>query len=275
VTRVSIVVPCFNGGGLVRYAVASALAQSHPDVEVVVVDDGSTDSETLSALREIALLDRARVITQTNQGPCVARNRGIEESTGSYILPLDHDDEIYPDYVSKAAAILDGQSNVGIVYARAERFGASSGEWYLPSFSVGRMLTGNLIFVSAMFRREDWSRVGGYSPTLRRGYEDHDFWLRILGLDREVVRLDEILFRYRDTDGSLVKLMTRQDRVDAFAHTFASNSDLYVRHSSDFAEMVIGQWEMLAHYKNRYGRLEDAISRLGAVRRRIRGKGRR
>ena len=226
-TKVSIVIPCFNGGGLVREAVASALAQTHADVEVVVVDDGSTDPVTLAALEGVDA-GPARVIRQENRGLSGARNRGIEEATGDYILPLDHDDEIYPTYVAQAAAVLDEQPGVGIVYARAERFGASSGEWVLPDFTVGRMLTGNLIHASAAFRREDWRTVGGYSSALRRGYEDHDFWLKLLSLGRDVVRLDEILFRYRDTEDSLVKAMTRQDRVDAFAHSFATNSELYV-----------------------------------------------
>lgn len=270
-SKVSIVIPCFNGGSMVETAVESALMQTHRDIEVLVVDDGSTDPLTLESLDAIANAGRAQVVRQENLGPCRARNRGIGEATGDYILPLDHDDEIYPEYAAKAAAVLDEHPDVGVVYARAERFGKSSGEWVLQDFTVGRMLTGNLIYVSAMFRKADWEAVGGYSHELSRGYEDHDFWLKLLALGRNVVRIDEILFRYRDTEGSLVKAMSKQDRVDAFAHTFSTNADLYVRHADEFAEMVVGQWEMLAHFKGRYGRVENAISRVGAVRRRLRG----
>lgn len=263
---------------MVLDAVASALAQTHPDTEVVVVDDGSTDSVTLAAISTVESAGQARVIRQANQGLSAARNHGIEDAVGDYILPLDHDDELYADYAAKAAAVLDADESVGIVYARVERFGATAGEWHLAEFSMRNMLAGNVIHASAMFRRTDWRTVGGYSHELRRGYEDYDFWLKILGLGREVVRLDEILFRYRLTDGSMANVMSHEDRVHAFAHTFATNAALFVQHADAFAEVVVGQrdqkWEMLDHFKRRYGRVEDAISLLGALRQPVRRRGR-
>lgn len=272
-TRVSIVIPCFNGADMVHDAVKSALAQTHDEVEVIVVDDGSTDPVTLSALARISAAGGVAVVRQENRGLSGARNSGIAAATGDYILPLDHDDELYPSYASKAAAVLDARGEVGIVYARAERFGATNGEWLLADFDMGQMLLGNQIFASAMFRRVDWQTVGGYSTELRNGYEDYDLWLSILGLEREVVRLDEILFRYRDTEASMLKSVDHQVHVDAFAYTFSKNASLYARHADKFAAAVIWeteQWGMLAHFKGRYGRLEDAISRLGAMRRRLR-----
>ena len=270
-TTVSIIIPCYDGGDMLETAVASALAQSHPQTEVVVVDDGSTDPDTLRALVRIEIAGNARVVRQANAGLSGARNRGIEEAAGEYILPLDHDDEIYAAYATKAAAILDAQPNVGIVYSRAERFGATSGEWDLPEFSMKAMLARNVIHACAMFRRDDWRAVGGYSQALRTGYEDYDFWLKMLGLGRDVVRLDEILFRYRDTGGSMANEMTDQDRVDALAQIFATNSAVYVQHADAFAEMLVGQqqqWDMLAHFKQRYGRMEDVVARMGAWRKR-------
>ncbi len=255
---------------MVQAAVTSALAQSHPEVEVVVVDDGSTDLLTQATLERIESAGGARVVRQANQGLSGARNRGIEVATGDYILPLDHDDDMHVDYAAKAAAVLDARPNVGIVYARAERFGASTGEWHLPDFTIGRMLMGNVIYASSMFRRSDWIAVDGYSTELHRGWEDWGLWMKILGLGREVVRLDEILFRYRDTEGSMAKGMSYADRVEAFAQIFASNSAVYADNANEFADQVLGQWEMLAHFKGRYGRVENLISRAGALRRKLR-----
>ena len=268
-TRVSIVIPCFNGGDMVRDAIASAIGQTHEDVEIIVVNDGSTDAATLAALERADRFDGLRVINQENRGLPLALNRGIHESSGAYVIPLAHDDEFYPTYVAKAAALLDDRSEVGIVYCRAERFGASVGEWELLDFDMGRMLVDNLIFACAMYRRQDWEAVGGYSKSMSRGFEDHDFWLKLLTLGREVERIDEVLFRYRDTYGSLSNTMVTSDRIAAFSAIFSANADLYVRHAREFAEVMIGQQEMLRHFKQRYGRIEDQIARLGELRRKL------
>lgn len=257
---------------MVLSAVESALAQSHSSVEVIVVDDGSTDPRTLAALSAIDAEGRVRVFRQSNAGLSGARNRGIEESTGDYVLPLDHDDQIAHDYVDKAAAVLDAQANVGIVYSRAERFGATTGEWDLPDFTFKAMFARNVIHACGMFRRSDWQAAGGYSTDLRRGYEDYDFWLRILALGREVVRIDEVLFRYRDTGASMASGMTDTDRVEALAQIFAANADVYVQHADAMAAMLVEQqrqWDMLAHFKKRYGRIENAIARVGGFRARL------
>ncbi|PKH41344.1 Glycosyltransferase involved in cell wall bisynthesis [Nocardioides alpinus] len=274
-TKVSIVIPCYNGTDMVHAAVSSALAQTHPETEVIVVNDGSTQTETLRALGELEGAGEVRVIHQDNQGLSAARNRGIQDAAGDYILPLDHDDEIRPTYAAQAAAVLDGQPNVGIVYARAERFGASTGQWDLPDFDLSTMFERNIIHPCGMFRRSDWQEANGYSTDLRVGYEDYDFWIRILGLGRDVVRLDDILFRYRDTVGSMADRMTHRDRVDAFAYTFATNHALYVQHADALAEMIVRhqrEWDMLAHFKRRYGRVEDTVARAGALRRRFQGR---
>jgi glycosyltransferase involved in cell wall biosynthesis len=274
VTSVSIVIPCFNGGDMVVSAVESALAQSHDETQVIVVDDGSTDPATLRTLDALEEAGRVLVLHQQNGGPSAARNLGIEKATGDYVLPLDHDDEIHVDYAAKAAAVLDQRPEMGIVSARAERFGASQGEWDLPEFSMKAMLARNVIHACSMYRRSDWRLVGGYATTLRSGDEDYDFWLKILGLGRGVTRLDEILFRYRDVGSSRAHTMTDRERVEALAQIFAANSDVYVQHADAMAEMLIEhqrQWDMLAHFKKRYGRVEDYIARVGGLRARLTG----
>jgi len=159
----------------------SALAQTHPDIEVVIVDDGSTDADTLELLRRCPW-PRTRVLYQENAGPAAARNHGITASSGRYILPLDADDLIDPSYVAKAAAVLDSAGEVGIVYCKANRFGAENGPWQLPPYTLRELVIDNVIFVTSLFRREDWERVGGFSESLRRGVEDYDFWVKIVAV---------------------------------------------------------------------------------------------
>lgn len=176
-TRVSVVIPVYNAHEWVDEAAHSVLNQDHPDLEVIIVDDGSTDPKTI-ALMENPPWHGVKVIRQDNAGSAAARNAGITAATGDYILPVDADDYIAPTYVSKAAQILDSEPTIGIVYAQAEFMGDATGPWQLPPYSLKLILTEGIIFATALFRKQDWFTVGGYDETLYFR-EDHDFWLKI------------------------------------------------------------------------------------------------
>lgn len=224
---VSIIVPCRDTGSTLRESIDAALAQTYGNVEIVVVDDGSTDPDTIALLDDISTV--ARVVRQPHSGASAARNRAIREAKGKYVLPLDSDDLIEPDYVARAVDVMEQRADVGIVYCHADRFGAVEGPWALPDWHLDSMLIDNIIFVTSLFRREDWEAVGGFDEDLRRGAEDWDFWLRIIGLGREVVQFDEVLFHYRVQNvdkGTFVA----DELAGVYAQVFRNNRDLYMRH---------------------------------------------
>lgn len=230
--KVSIIIPCFNAGAALGEAVQSALAQTLRDSEIVIVDDGSTDAETLALLGTLPG-PHTRVLRQDHAGPAAARNRGIDAATGEYILPLDADDTIEPEYARLAAAVLDGQPDVGIVYSRATRFGAENGPWELPDFSPDELALGNVIFVSAMFRKADWRAVGGFGEMLTHGMEDYDFWIRLVHRGCRVVRLDSPLFHCRIGAQSRTAAFERdRDQVVAtYAEILRRNRDFFAEHA--------------------------------------------
>lgn len=231
-SKISIIIPCYNAGEHLAEAVQSALAQTWPSVEVIIVDDGSTDAATLQLLRESSW-PRTRVFHQPNAGPAAARNRAIREATGEYILPLDADDIIEPTYVAKAAAVLDAQPEVGIVYCKATKFGAEQGPWELPHFSGDELALGNVIFVSALFRKADWAAVDGFDERLRYGMEDYDFWIKLVHAGRKVVQLDDFLFRCRVSAQSRTSAF-EQDReqvVATYAEIFRAHRDFFADHA--------------------------------------------
>lgn len=199
---VSIIIPCFNQGQYLAESIGSVLASDYQQLEIIVVDDGSTDPETRSLLERLDY-PKTRLIRQENRGLAGARNSGIAAANGSYILPLDADDRIGPQYISQAVAALESDPKRGIVYCQAEKFGAEQGPWRLAPFSRWRMGLGNVIFCSALYRRADWQQVGGYDETLRRGWEDWDFWLSLLELGRSVHCLALTGFSYRKQSSSM------------------------------------------------------------------------
>lgn len=203
--KVSIVVPCYNQGCYLSETLDSILNQTYSNWECIIVNDGSSDNTQFIADLYCQKDKRISYIYQNNSGLCAARNAGIKASKGTYILPLDSDDKIAAEYVEYAVKKFEEQSSLKIVYCRAEFFGLSKGEWKLPPFSMERMLGRNCIFCSAMFKKEDFLRVGGYNPNMKYGFEDWDFWLSILEADKDVFQIDKILFYYRIRKKSMVR----------------------------------------------------------------------
>ena len=194
--KVSVIIPCYNQGQFVDETVQSVLNQTLQDFEIIIVNDGSTEKNTINILKQYSH-PKLKIINTDNQGLASARNNGIKESSGKYILPLDADDKIGNKYLELAVNILDKNSDIGIVYCNAEFFGARNGLWQLPKYTESRMLWTNCIFCTAMYRKEDWQKVNGYNQNMVYGYEDWNFWLSLIEIDCKVYKLEETLFFYR------------------------------------------------------------------------------
>lgn len=225
--KVSVVIPCYNQGIFLDEAVESVLAQTFRDFEIIIVNDGSTDEATNCLLADYRK-PQTRVIHTDNQGVSMARNVAIGEATGKYILPLDADDRITTVYLEKTVAVLDNNSQVGIVYCLADCFGARHGRWKVPDFSLRGMLLTNLIFCTALYRKEDWKRAGGYNPNMRTGWEDWDFWLSLLELGRGVHRVPEVMFNYRIAAGSRERSMDREKRITMHLQLMQNHPKLFL-----------------------------------------------
>ncbi len=223
---VSVIIPCYNQGQFVDEAVNSVLEQGFEDIEIIIINDGSTDSFTNHLLEGY---DRAnvRVIFTKNNGLAAARNGGIKAATGKYILPLDADDKIGPGYIEKAVDLLEKNSDLGIVYCRASLFGAVETDWDLPEYSLERMLIDNIIFCSAFFRREDWLAVGGYDVGMIYGWEDYSFWLSLIERGRQVYQIPEPLFIYRVASDSMVRSKEKWQKIEMFKRIFKRHQDLF------------------------------------------------
>lgn len=175
---VTVVIPCYNYGRFVGQAIDSALRQTLQDAEIIVVDDGSTDPETIAVLDRIEH-PRIRMVRQANAGLPAARNAGIELARGHYICCLDADDALEPTYLEKCVSLLESNPGIGLAYSWLRLCGDASGIWKSADLDLDRLLLSNHVIVSAVFRRQDWQRVGGYSAEMRGGYEDWEFWLRL------------------------------------------------------------------------------------------------
>lgn len=231
-SKVSVIIPCYNQGQYVDESVNSVLNQTYQDFEIIVVNDGSTDELTIKKLQRYQK-PKTRVLHTTNQGLAAARNNGIKISEGEYILPLDADDKIGKDYLEEAHRILDANPNIGIVYCEAEYFGDKTGKWELPPYSFPEILLGNMIFCTALFRKSDWEMVGGYKTSLKYGCEDWEFWLSLVELQREVYRISKTLFYYRVKEDSMFQTLHTTEE-----YLLSSLDQIYRHHSKIYADNI-------------------------------------
>lgn len=214
---VSIIIPCFNHEKFIADTIESVSQSSYRPVEIVVVNDGSSDDSELVVTSLQNKYPNLKYISQRNAGPAAARNCGIRESEGKYILPLDADDLISPDYIPKAVEVLENNSFAKLVYCNAEFFEERTGEWKLKPFSLDSLAMDNMIFCSAIYRRDDWLAAGGYDERMTWGWEDWEFWISLLKNGGEVEKLSITGFYYRVRKNSRRKTTNK----DAKAKTIA------------------------------------------------------
>ncbi len=212
---VSVVIPLFNQGHYLREAMASVVGAMHPSlpVEVIVVDDHSTD-DSLAVTRElmaeqpwvpITLLARA-----ANGGLPVARNTGFACARGRYVFALDADNLLYPNGLRALAAHLDdAPDDVVAAYGLLERFdetGSLGLTSHLP-WDPDLLVHGAYIDAMAMFRRDAWRELGGYSVAEGiYGWEDYDLWLTVAERGRRASLVTGVVGRYREQAGSMRKI---------------------------------------------------------------------
>lgn len=211
---VSVIIPCYNMGEFISEAIASVQAQTFTGYEIIVVDDGSDEAGTVTLLDELAASGGITLLRTVNRGVAAARNSAIRAARGRYILPLDADDLIAPDFLEKAISLLESLSESGIVCCDAQLLGDASGVLSLPEFSVRRLLSENLLFATSLFCKSDWQAVGGYCEAMRYGWEDWEFWIAMTSRQKVSVHtIPEPLFSYRIRKRSRDRSMTSMHKV--------------------------------------------------------------
>lgn len=239
---VSVIVPCYNQGIYLQECLESIFANDYPDLEVVIADDGSQDPASLKALEAISD-PRVTIIRKKNEGVAIARNTAIAASRGKYILPLDADDKIGPGFIAKAVAILEKDAKVGVVSCEVARFGAETGHIPYPAYDSTLMLLGNVVPNTAVYRRADWERFGGYRANMVYGWEDWDFWLSFVERKRKFVRLPETMFFYRSHGVTRNTAMTPDSEKGKamLRQLVANHAELYARHPAYRAFLLEGR----------------------------------
>jgi len=275
VPRISVIIPCYNLGQFLDEAVNSVLAQTFQDFEILIVDDGSTDEDTV---RLLADYDRpkTRVWRTPNRGQAAARNLLIGHATGDYLCALDADDRLHPEYFAKALRQFDEDPALTFVSAWVQEFGTHDSVWRQDRCDLPALLAEDTVMTAALVRRSAVISVGGEDEGMpAQGDEDWDLWIRLVRAGYRGTIVPEILFNYRRRPGSISTVCTRgQVHLDLIRYLFRKHEDAYRQH---LTEVLLWQDRRVAEAlrmndmreRERDGRLKTDIERVRAERDRL------
>ena len=256
--RVSIIIPCYNQAQYLPEALASVLRQSYQFWECIIVNDGSRDNTEEIAKHFCEKNNRFKYIYKKNGGVSAARNTGIKNSSGEFILPLDADDLIGPDYIEKALQRFKNFPDTKLVYCKAKLFGDRTGDWNLDEYNYKTMLFENIIFCTAMYRKKDYYETTGYNENMIQGYEDWDFWLSLLNKSDIVYTIPEVCFYYRIRDQSRQGSLTDEMLQDLTKTIYNNHKEKYEKYIPD----IIWMSQQVKRQKKTITSLEAEIKRI-------------
>jgi glycosyltransferase involved in cell wall biosynthesis len=219
---VTVVIPCFNQSHYLDAALDSVLEQTTPALEVIVVDDGSTERPTF--IQEQTLARNAaegargthfRYVRVTNRHLAAARNTGLMLAKGVAFLPLDADDTIEPTFIEKTLPMLEFND---VVCVGLREHGARDGI-YLPGYDMpleevteSHQWVMNRLFYCCLFRTELLRSCGGYNPRMMYGWEDYDLHIDLMRRGSRYAAVNEYLFNYRTSNDGMMAVAARDHR---------------------------------------------------------------
>jgi glycosyltransferase involved in cell wall biosynthesis len=219
---VSVIVPCYNSGGTLPRTVESVFKQTWKNLELIIIDDGSTDISTIELLDYFSTLPNVVVHSQRNKGLASARNKGIGISKGEFILPLDSDDWLDDNAIKvmvethrlvKISCIIFSD-----IHLEGDRVGVK--KTFCNPFE---QLFSNQLPYCMLFPKKILNKVNGYDESLVYGLEDWDLNIRLLTNKYTFVKIDKPLFHYWVHNQGMFQSVTSKK----FGNIFLSIKDKY------------------------------------------------
>lgn len=197
---ISIVIPSYNQQEYLPEAIESALNQDYQySYEIVVVDDGSTDNSYEIAREYVEKHPlKMTLISHINKGLASARNTGLMNSVGNWVLPLDADDKLLPNAIQRIEDEINKNPDADVIGLSMETFGLKEEViTLLPEPKLEDFRGGNRLGYCSAIRKSALLEVGGYNPRMVEGYEDLSLWVNLLMRGGKIVTTPEVLWQYR------------------------------------------------------------------------------
>ena len=236
----SVIIPFFNAGQYLPEALNSIDASTWPEKEILIVDDGSNDPESISLLESLVEKSSLRIIRKVkNEGVSRARNIGALEARGEYIAFLDADDTIAPSFYSKAIANLESLDNVSFVGSWARYWGESEGIWVAWNPEPPYILFHNTVVSgSLVFRRKAFINHGMNDPDFEYGWEDYESIVHMIENGVRGIILPEVLLNYRVRSNSRSRQIGRNGYIFLSSQIIARHPAIYQLYGKEMAALL-------------------------------------
>lgn len=244
--KVSVIIPCYNAVKYVEETLQSVSSQTFKNIEIIAVDDGSTD-DTFSIINSYKDMDsRLKTIKIQNGGSSKARMEGAKLAKGEYLLFLDSDDKIAPMYIEKCLSI--AETGYDIVYTEAIYFDRQNCKYDLPKFQLLDFLCLNCITITSLIRKNLFDLVGGYDLNIMQ-MEDWECYINLIEHGATVYQIPEELFFYRKrADCSSKSDSATLDEMDkSFLAIYTKHYDFYRKYNLGLKDLL---WRMHKHHSN-------------------------
>lgn len=238
---ISVIIPCYNDGQYLPETISKLKMQTLPADEIIIVNDGSNDAATLELLTQLEQDPLIQVVHKTNGRMSSARNFGVAHAKGDIIVAIDADDYFDTSFFKKGMALLHNEPAIGVVTSYIQYFGNKNGQSKPRGGNAFNFLFSNQCPACAMVRRSAWDEVGGYDESMKLGYEDWEFYIRITKANWQVHLIPEFLLFYRQTNKSTLANDTHPNRKQIIDYILEKHKDWY----ANCLSQLIDQKEVL------------------------------
>lgn len=256
---VSIVIPFYNLGLFIKETILSVLNQSYQNFEIIIINDGSTEEESITILEQIKVLDsRIKIYDQQNQGPCSAKNYGVEKASGTIVGFLDSDNCFLPEYIDKSVFAIENEG-VDWFFGGLVYFGEKSGEKVQILKCREEIFINNPIDNCFFIRKSVFNEIGGFDDHLNRlGLEDWELIIRLVTKRKSYKNISDPMFKYRVRSNSRSATEAKEFQRKIKSYVYEKHSDAFIDY---YSNIVFENLKLKDSFEFKVGRILRKILR--------------
>ncbi|WP_019915135.1 glycosyltransferase family 2 protein [Paenibacillus sp. HW567] len=235
----SVIIPFYNMGSMILETIHSVTESTYNEIEIIIVNDGSDDVESIDVLRKIeSSMPFVRVLHITNGGLSNARNVGAHAAKSDFITFLDSDDLIAPEYYQRCITILESYRNVSFVYSWVRFFGLREDVWVTFDTELPLLLLTNMLSAFAVIKKEHFLKYGINKLEMEKGMEDHESWINMSENGCAGISIPEALVYYRIRNNSMSRQFNREIVNDLYYKISQFHIEIYKQYGNEIFNLL-------------------------------------